>query len=139
MRVFVDTNIYISYLLSSHADSFVLLLFDKIESDEITLLTCAPLLDELEHTVRRKPYLLNAITEATLTRFIELLKIISEDVPFISAEIPQITRDPKDDFLIAYAILGKADYLVSVDKDLLVLEQVGQVKIVHSGEFRAII
>lgn len=139
MRVFVDTNIYISYLLSSHADSFVLLLFDKIESDEITLLTCAPLLDELEHTVRRKPYLLNAITEATLTRFIELLKIISEDVPFISAEIPQITRDPKDDFLIAYAILGKADYLVSVDKDLLVLEQVGQVKIVHSGEFRAVI
>lgn len=139
MRVLADTNIYISYLLSPHQDSFVLLLFDKIADGEITLLVSTPLLDEIEATVKRKPYLLNRIGEKELARFIHLLKIISEEIPFITAKIPVATRDPKDDYLIAYSILGKADYLVTVDKDLLVLGQVGKVKMVHSGEFRAIL
>jgi len=139
MRVLADTNIYISYLLSPHQDSFVLLLFDKIANGEITLLVSAPLLDEIEVTVKRKPYLLKIIHEKELARFIHLLKIVSEEIPFITTEIPVATRDPKDDYLIAYAILGKADYLVTVDKDLLVLGQVGKVKMVHSGKFRAIL
>lgn len=139
MRVLADTNIYISYLLSPHQDSFVLLLFDKIADDEITLLVSAPLLDEIEATVKRKPYLLKNISEQELKRFTQLLKRISEEIPLITTPIPVATRDPKDDYLIAYAVLGKADYLVTVDKDLLVLEKVGKVKIVHSGEFRAIL
>ena len=139
MRILADTNIYISYLLSSHQDSFVSLLFDKVANNDITLLVSTPLLDEIEVTVKRKPYLFEAIGEEKLVRFIELLKIISEEIPFITAEIPIVTRDPKDDYLIAYSILGKVDYLITVDKDLLVLEQVGDVKIVHSGEFRAIL
>ncbi len=139
MRVLADTNIYISYLLSPHQDSFVLLLFDKIANGEITLLVSTPLLDEIEVTVKRKPYLLKRIREKELARFIHLLKIVSEEIPFITTEIPVATRDPKDDYLIAYAILGKADYLVTVDKDLLVLGQVGKVKMVHSGEFREIL
>ena len=139
MRILADTNIYISYLLSSHQDSFVSLLFGKVTNDEITLLVSTPLLDEIEATVKHKRYLIEKIGEKKLVRFIQLLKIISEEIPFITAKIPIVTRDPKDDYLIAYAILGKADYLVTVDKDLLVLEQVGHVKIVHSGEFRAIL
>lgn len=139
MRVLADTNIYISYLLSPHQDSFVLFLFDKIISGEITLLFSAPLLNEIEVTVKRKPYLLKKIRETELIRFIQLLKGVSEEIPFITTKIPVATRDPKDDYLIAYAILGKADYLVTVDQDLLVLGQVGKVKIVHSGEFRAML
>jgi putative PIN family toxin of toxin-antitoxin system len=126
-------------LLTPHQDSFVLLLFDKIATGEITLLVSAPLLDEIEVTVKRKPYLLKKIGEKELVRFIHLLKGVSEEIPFITTKIPIATRDPKDDFLIAYAVLGKADYLVTVDKDLLVLGQVGNVKIAHSGEFRVII
>ncbi|MEM7118984.1 MAG: putative toxin-antitoxin system toxin component, PIN family [Chloroflexota bacterium] len=139
IRVLADTNIYISYLLSPKNDSFVDLLFDKVASGEITLLVVEPLLEEIERTVKRKPNLLARITETHLTRFIQLLTMIAESIPTISAEIPAITRDPKDDFLIAYAVVSNADYLVSVDKDLLVLEQFGRVKIVHSGEFRAVL
>ncbi len=98
-----------------------------------------PLLDEIEEMIKRKPYLRERIREEELTRFIHLLKIVSKEIPFITAEIPIATRDPKDDYLIAYAILGKADYLVTVDKDLLVLGQVGKVKMVHSGEFISIL
>ena len=115
MRILADTNIYISYLLSPHQDSFILLLLDKIANDEITLLVSAPLLDEIEATIKRKPYLLKNISEQELMRFIQLLKRISEEIPLITTKIPVATRDPKDDYLIAYAILGKADYLVTVD------------------------
>lgn len=139
MRLFVDTNIYIAYLLNPHRDSFVQLLFDAVANGDVTLLVSYPLLDEIEATIERKPNLLQKITAERLTRFIELLKMISEDVPLISAEIPPITRDSKDDFLIAYAVIGQADYLISGDRDLLVLEQVGNINIVHSGEFRAIL
>lgn len=139
MRVFVDTNIYIAYLLNPHYDSFVQALFEAVVNDDVTLLISYPLLDEIEATVKRKPHLLEKIPAERLTRFVELLKAISEDVPLISAEIPPITRDPKDDFLVAYAVLGQADYLISGDKDLLVLERVGNISIVRSGEFRTIL
>lgn len=36
-------------------------------------------------------------------------------------EILSFTRDPKDDKFIACALAGNAGYVVSVDKDLLVL------------------
>lgn len=139
MRVFVDTNIFISYLFSQKKNSFVPLLFDKIAKGEITLLVTRALLDEIEATVQRKPKLLQTITQKRLTDFIQLLLAISEEIPLIRDAIPQITRDPKDDFLIAYAVLGQADYLISGDKDLLVLGSVHGVKIVRSGEFRSLI
>lgn len=139
MRVFVDTSIFISYLLSQKKDSFVPLLLNKIVEGEITLLVSRELLEEIEATVQRKPKLLQTITQQRLTGFIQLLQAISEEIPLIRDAIPQITRDPNDDFLIAYAVLGQADYLISGDKDLLVLGAVHGVQIVGSGEFRNLI
>ena len=38
-------------------------------------------------------------------------------------------RDPKDNFLLALAKDGKADYLLTGDKDLLILTKFGKTKI----------
>lgn len=139
MRVLVDTNLFISHLLSRKKDSLVALVLDKIAEGEITLLVPQALLVEIESVVLKKPNLLQIITKKRLAEFIQLLSAVSEEIPLISDAIPQITRDPKDDFLIAYAVLGEADYLISGDKDLLVLEEIHGVKIVDSGEFRRLI
>lgn len=45
-----------------------------------------------------------------------------------------MTRDSKDDFLIAHAIVAEADYLVSWDRDLLDLREIGGVLIVSPPE-----
>jgi predicted nucleic acid-binding protein len=37
--------------------------------------------------------------------------------------IPAVNRDPKDDKVLATAVAGKADYLVSEDRDLLDMER----------------
>lgn len=139
MRVFVDTNIFISYLLSPKKDSLVKLLLDKVADGDVTLLVSRELLEEIEVTVQRKPKLIKIVTKPRLSEFIQLLLAVSEEIPLITEPIPQITRDPKDDFLIAYAVLGQADYLVSGDNDLLVLKEVHGVKMLDSAAFRRLI
>lgn len=49
----------------------------------------------------------------------------------------QICRDDKDNFLLALAKDGKADYLVTGDKDLLILESFEKTKITNLTKFRA--
>jgi len=48
---------------------------------------------------------------------------------------PPITRDPKDDHLLAYAVIGQGGHLLSGDKDLLVLQTAGTVSIVNFAQF----
>jgi putative PIN family toxin of toxin-antitoxin system len=50
-------------------------------------------------------------------------------------DIERVCRDPKDDYLIATAIAGDADFIVSCDKDLTDLGSHGRVRIVTAGEF----
>lgn len=139
MRVLVDTNLFIAYLLKPREDSFVNLLLSEVVEGRVTLLVPEALLTEIERTVKRKPHLLTMISEPQLHQFLSLLQLLCEEIPLITEAIPPITRDPKDDYLIAYAVIGQADYLISGDKDLLVLETVGSVSLVDSGQFRQLL
>ncbi|GAP98171.1 hypothetical protein NIES2104_47240 [Leptolyngbya sp. NIES-2104] len=47
----------------------------------------------------------------------------------------QECRDPKDDKILELALNGQAEYIVSGDKDLLVLNPFRDVKIVTAEEF----
>jgi len=49
--------------------------------------------------------------------------------------VPAASRDRKDDYLLAHAIAGRADYLVSGDADLLSVDRVGGVAIVNPAGF----
>lgn len=139
MRVLVDANLFIAYLLKPTDDSFINLLLNTVGEGSITLLMPGALLHEIEQTIRHKPHLNKRITETQLQTFTGLLQAISEEIPLIAEAIPRLTRDEKDDYLIAYAVVGQADYLISGDKDLLVLGKVQGVTIVDSGEFRQVL
>jgi hypothetical protein len=47
----------------------------------------------------------------------------------------EICRDPKDNFLLALAQDGLADYLITGDRDLLSVKQLGKTQIVKLNEF----
>jgi uncharacterized protein len=51
----------------------------------------------------------------------------------------QMSRDVKDDYLLSFSVDGNIDFLVTGDVDLLILEQVGQMKIVNMNTFNAIL
>lgn len=57
---------------------------------------------------------------STFETFIDLIKVEC---------IVAICRDPNDNFLLALAKDGKADYLLTGDKDLLELKKFGKTKI----------
>jgi predicted nucleic acid-binding protein len=44
-------------------------------------------------------------------------------------------RDSKDNFLLSLAVDGNADYLITGDKDLLILEKVNKTLIVTIQEY----
>ena len=135
MRVLIDTNILISYLLTPEKAGPIQDIIERAFLGEFTLLVPADLLEELASRVTGKKYLVGRITKEDLEELSTLLKAISELIPKIKTPIPAVTRDPKDDYLLAYAVVGRADYLVTGDRDLLTLNGVEQPKIVKAREF----
>ena len=122
MRVLIDTNVFISYLLSSHNASVIQRIFSALSAGRFTLLVPEALLDEILVAVTAKPRLAKRIPPADLEVFLSNIQELSEELPRIESPIPTVTRDPKDDYLLAYGLVGGADYLVTGDEDLLVLQ-----------------
>ena len=97
------------------------------------------LLDEIVVTVRSHQHLRARITAEDLEVFARLISREAEGISKIEDPIPPVTRDREDDYLIAYALVGRADYLVSGDKDLLVLDPLGDLRIVDPAAFLQVI
>jgi putative PIN family toxin of toxin-antitoxin system len=65
-----------------------------------------------------------------------LLETIDEVADFVSVHSKvSLCRDHRDNFLLELAVDGKADYLLTGDKDLLVLEQIKQTRIMKIATF----
>jgi uncharacterized protein len=65
-----------------------------------------------------------------------LLIRIKDQAEFIKATSQVIVcRDPKDDFLLSLARDGKANYLITGDKDLLDIKVFGKTKITTMTDF----
>jgi len=131
MRVVFDTNVLVSYLLT-HRPPIATLIDVHVAREDIVPVTAAELLAELDR-VLRYPRLQRYISEEERTRFVALLMALSELVE-LPETIPQICRDPEDDRVIACAVVGDADVIVSGDDDLLVLDRVGEVAVLSPAE-----
>lgn len=139
MRVLLDANILISYLLPTLKTSAIHVIVRAAISGRFTLLLHEELTSEIVRKVGAKRYLSARITTRDVQTLFNLLWQIGEEIPTITEEIPPLTRDPKDDYLLAYALVGRADYLVTGDDDLLVLGQVGGVKILRPADFARLV
>ncbi len=135
MRVLLDTNILISYLLTPGKDSPTIQIVSQGLLGDFVLLFPEDLLEELKRKAREKKYLAERITPEELGHLVDVLASVSERIPRIKEPIPAVTRDPKDDYLLAYALVGQVDYLVTGDEDLLALGKAGALSIVSAQEF----
>jgi uncharacterized protein len=89
----------------------------------------------MQEAILTTPYLSSRISKLTLQQFSQQLSTSFIELNLIEGEVEAVCRDPKDDYLLAYALLGQADYLVSYDKDLTDLKEHQGVVIVHPAEF----
>lgn len=121
-RVLFDTNLFFSYLLSDRREPTAInTLFDSAFAMDFVPVAPLAVLDELLTTVTAKPFLAARISRSTIQRFCDSLYSFAEITPRRNLEIESLVRDRNDDYIVAYALEDQVDYLVSADKDLLVL------------------
>jgi len=126
MRVLADTNVLVSMLLGGGEGGAIRSIFSAFLNGRFTLLLPEHILEELMTAVKGKTRLSKLVPTERLTRFVTLLRQVAEPVAELHEPIPAVTRDPDDDYVLAYALIGSADFLVTGDKDLLNLQ--GKVK-----------
>lgn len=97
----------------------------------LVLITSQAQLDELANTLA-KPRIAKRLTPEEATTFVEAMPMIAEVV--VPAVGVDICRDPDDNLILATAISGKADVLVSGDDDLLTLDRVEGIAIVTARD-----
>lgn len=127
-RIIIDTNLWISFLLSKRNSRLDRLFLDQ----SVTVLFSQELLDEFIEVARR-PKLKKYFNVADLE---SLLHQINLHAAFINVTSKfNECRDPKDNFLLSLALDGKANYLLTGDKDLLDLEKVGKTKVLTLTQY----
>ncbi|MDH4136454.1 MAG: putative toxin-antitoxin system toxin component, PIN family [Anaerolineae bacterium] len=136
MRVVIDTNLLVTYLIS-HRDPMATIIDDHLAQGDFAMLSSPELLAELDRALSY-PRLQKFYDKDTRLRFVALIAQLAE-MQNLPGEIPAISRDPDDDKFIACAIAGRADFLVSGDQDLLTLERVGDVRIITARELLEIL
>jgi putative PIN family toxin of toxin-antitoxin system len=134
VRACVDTNILISYLLGPGSVQPPSRIIRGAYAGAFSLAIVETTLNELRSKVGSKPYLAARIENRQLEEFISDLRMVAEIVPQ-PTRIPSVTRDRKDDYLVAPAVLERVDFIVSGDKDLRVIGEIAGVRIVSPAEF----
>ena len=132
MKVVIDTNIWISYLLGGLLQR----IDEKILSKEIKAVVSDETLKELSEVLSR-PRFKNIFTAE---RIKELFSLLDNYAILVSpSEKVSACRDEKDNFLLEVALEGEADYLITGDEDLLVLNPFHNTKIVRPKDFEEIL
>jgi putative PIN family toxin of toxin-antitoxin system len=148
MKVLIDTNVFLSYLLASGSPRTITTVVRTcLGHDEIELLVPSPQIQELADTVTTKRYFRTRIPQDLIdnggSRFIQQLTLFAQLPPPLE-EIAaysgrSVRRDEKDDYLVAYGVVNEADYLITGDADLLVLGRIGELNIVNPAQFIAVL
>jgi len=134
LRVVLDTNQFVSSVLVKQGLPAQVL--DAWRRHEFLLITSPSIIAEIRSTlsyprIRRK----YPITDDDVDRLVTLLE---QDALVVSGEIDAsgaVPADPADDMVLACAIEGQADLIVSGDRHLLDLGEYQGIPIVTAREF----
>ena len=131
VRAVVDTNVFIA-LLWGHGDICMRLL-DLWESRRFVLVTSPQLIDELREVLKR-PKMRTHVEAAEAQALLAALELDAVVVPG-EVTLPGATRDPKDDKVLACALEGEAELVVTLDPDMLSLVAFRGMRIISPVQF----
>ncbi len=127
MNIVIDTNVVIS---GTFFGGFPRKVLEAVVDKKLSAYATAEIVDEyseiVQEMIARKQ---GHLTIAVLTQFVHNLHLVE---PVTSVEV---SRDPDDDKFIGCAIDSKSYYIVSGDKDLLVLEKYEGIEIITAVDF----
>ncbi|MBA2518228.1 MAG: putative toxin-antitoxin system toxin component, PIN family [Chloroflexia bacterium] len=134
-RTVVDTNVFVSGMFFPRGKPFALL--NAWEREAFRLIITDEQYAELYDVFRRSSLVDRyTLADEIVRTFFHRLNAADRVQP--SAAVPIPVRDPKDVPILAAAIGGNADYVVTGDKELLVLRddpRLGRIAIVTIADF----
>lgn len=131
MRAIIDTNVLVSGFFWHSAPHGLL---ERVRSGEVMLVISPALLVELADVISRPKFdSILARSNTSRERTLDELRRLAEVVE--APPLPQpVCRDPDDDAVLAAAIAGQVDLIVSGDDDLLCLKQFQNIPILAPAE-----
>lgn len=127
-RIIIDTNLWISFLITKDFTKLDQIIFLR----QGILVFSQELLDEFLEVARRPKFR----RFFSSTDIEEILETIDEYANFVKVQTKiELCRDAKDNFLLSLSIDGRADFLLTGDKDLLDLNKFGETTIITIADF----
>jgi putative PIN family toxin of toxin-antitoxin system len=129
-KLVIDTNLWISWLIGKRQTR----LNEILENEMLEIVTSTEQVQELFEVIERskfRKHFTSEVLDEFKLFFIEALNIVEVRIKV------KISRDSKDDFLLALAKTAKANFLLTGDKDLLVLRKFELTKIQTLEDFLA--
>jgi putative PIN family toxin of toxin-antitoxin system len=134
LRVVVDTNIFVSGTIIKRGNPHELM--GRWRAGEFRLLYEREQYGELSDVLNRPWVRRRGIEAAEVADLLAIL--LTNGEPIDPGEVPLPVRDVDDEPILASALGGEADYLVTGDADLLVLDgdpRLGKLRIVTARAF----
>ena len=128
-RFVLDNNILVSALLVKNSSPFWVI--KKVEEMGVILYSEATLL-ELNQVLNRKKFIKYFTVEEKQEFIVKLIE--SAELVVIKESI-DVCRDPNDNKFLELAVSGDANFIISGDQDLLVLNPFRNIEIITSNDF----
>ena len=129
MRVVLDTDVLVSAL---HFGGRPRRLIDDVLRGDHTLVIGAAILGELEAVLVETCGWASDRAAAVRAELEAIAEVVTP------VEVPRVCRDPDDDQILAIAVIGTVDALVTGDADLLALGAHGGVNISSIADFEVL-
>lgn len=127
-KIILDTNLWISHLISER----LIQLDGLLANNQVQLIFSKQLLEEFV-LVAQRPKFQKYFAAEDIQDLLAVFDTFGAMVE-VKSEV-DICRDPKDNFLLAMAKDSEADFLITGDKDLLVLKQFEETVILTFTDF----
>ena len=127
-KVILDTNLWISFLISKRLDE----IDDLIIDGKVKLIFSNESIEEFI-TVAKRPKFNKYFNDNDINNLLRLFDSYGKLID-VSIEITNC-RDLKDNFLLSLAVESKSDYLVTGDSDLLIMKKIKKTKILNWTDF----
>lgn len=126
-KIVVDANVFVSAILGGRVSSEIL---RHLNHGRFHLLYSPYLLQEVEYVLSRKKFGLSPEDVSNITTFLK-----AKAVFVLPSERVSDCRDPKDNPILECAWAGRADAIVTGDKDLLLLNPFRGIPILTPRQF----
>ena len=128
MKIVLDINIFVSSFFWGGNPRKII---ERVIDGKDTLFTCKEILEETAVVLARPKF---KVSIEYITHLIHSIEELANCIS-VTGAIQNVCRDTDDDKILECALLANADYIITGDADLLVLEKFRGINIVTAKEY----